>query len=169
MNIEMFATKDLIPYAHNVNTHTEEQIDQIVESIKEFGFLDPVGVWPNPDGALEIVEGHGRVLAARKIGLDKIPVIKLDGLKDSQRRSYAILHNQLTRNSEFDLDKLNAEIGDLGDFDFDFDWSDFGIDLIGGADNPADDKDDDFDFDEPGQDHDKRYIICPKCGFEWAV
>lgn len=116
-------TDSLIPYENNANIHSEHQVDQIANSIKEFGFADPIGVWENAEGQIEVVEGHGRVLAAKKIGYDKVPVIYLNGLTDDQRRAYTHIHNQLTRNSEFDWNVLDAELAKL-----DFEWDSFGFD-----------------------------------------
>lgn len=127
LKISEVETSSLVPYIHNANVHSNLQIEQIANSIEEFGFCDPVGVWENANGELEIVEGHGRVLAAKKLGLDKIPVIYLNALSDEQRRAYTHIHNQLTRNSEFDFDVLQKELDSL-DFDFEslgFDLSDF--------------------------------------------
>ncbi len=73
LTVEDMPTDELTPYARNAKIHTSEQVDQIAKSIEEFGFNDPIGVWDNPDGGLEIVEGHGRVLAAKKIGLEYVP------------------------------------------------------------------------------------------------
>lgn len=109
---------DLVPYARNAKIHTNEQVDQIVKSIEEFGFNDPIGVWEDAEGELEIVEGHGRVLAAKKLGLDVVPVIYLNHLSDEQRRAYTHVHNQLTLNSDFDYDKLLDDLADLDGFDF---------------------------------------------------
>lgn len=126
LKIEYLPTEQLMPYENNANIHTDEQVEQIVASIKEFGFNDPVAVWTNEDGESEIVEGHGRVLAAKKLGMDSLPVIHLDGLSDEARRAYTHIHNQLTRNSKFDFDTLQEEIANLN-----FDFDDFGFDAIG--------------------------------------
>ena len=82
------------------------QVEQIANSIDQFGFNDPIGVWTNPQGVCEIVEGHGRLLAAQKLGIEKVPVIRLDHLDDDARRAYVHVHNQTTMTSGFDLDKL---------------------------------------------------------------
>lgn len=118
LTVEDMPTDELTPYARNAKIHTSEQVDQIAKSIEEFGFNDPIGVWDNPDGGLEIVEGHGRVLAAKKIGLEYVPVIRLDHLSDEQRRAYTHIHNQLTLNSDFDYNTLLDDINDLPEFDF---------------------------------------------------
>ena len=114
--VEEVPTEGLIPYANNAKIHTNEQIDQIAASIEEFGFNDPVAVWDSPEGT-EIVEGHGRVIAAKKLGLETPPVIPLDHLSDEQRRAYTHVHNQLTMNTGWGFDKLEIDLEGL-DFDF---------------------------------------------------
>lgn len=109
---------DLVPYARNAKMHANEQVDQIVKSIEEFGFNDPIGVWEDAEGELEIVEGRGRALAAKKLGLDAAPVIHLDHLSDERRRAYAHVRNQLTLNSGFDYDKLPDDPADLDGYGF---------------------------------------------------
>lgn len=113
-----YPVEDLVPYANNANIHSNEQIAQIEASIEEFGFCDPVGVWENADGAVEIIEGHGRVMAAKNLGMETVPVIFLNALSDEQRRAYTHVHNQLTRNSECDWETLEREMEDLPDFDW---------------------------------------------------
>ena len=142
--VEEVPTEELIPYANNAKIHTDEQIDQIAASIEEFGFNDPVAVWDGPEGT-EIVEGHGRVIAAKKLGLEKLPVIRLDHLTDDQRRAYTHVHNQLTMNTGWDFDKLEIDLEEL-DFDFggfgfeesaSFDVDDFGQDFqLNDSDEP---------------------------------
>lgn len=119
--IEEVPTDSLVPYANNAKIHTNEQIDQICASIGEFGFNGPVAVWDGPEGT-EIVEGHGRVMAAKKLGLETLPVICLDHLTDAQRRAYTHVHNQLTMNTGWDFDKLEIDLEGL-----DFDFGDFGF------------------------------------------
>ena len=125
-------TGDLVPYANNAKLHSQLQVEQIANSIEEFGFNDPIAVWENADGAMEVVEGHGRVLAAQKLGLDKVPVFYLNHLTDEQRRAYTHVHNQTTLSSGFDIDILDQEIELL-----DFDWESFGFDTEGGEEEPA--------------------------------
>lgn len=109
-------------YAGNAKKHPREQVEQIAESIREFGFLDPIAVW-GPENT--VVEGHGRLQAAELLGLEEVPVIRLDHLTDEQRRAYTLVHNQLTLNSGYDLDALQAELEaiegiDMEAFDFSF-------------------------------------------------
>lgn len=124
LKIERMRTDELVPYAHNAKIHTPEQVRQIAASIDQFGFSDPVGVWTRPDGRLEIVEGHGRVMAAKELGIGEVPVIRLDHLDDDARRAYAHVHNQTTLTSGFDMDELAVDMADLPEFD----WTAFGFD-----------------------------------------
>lgn len=121
LKIEYMPVAELLPYAGNAKKHPEKQIEQIKKSITDYGFNDPVAIWKNN----EIIEGHGRVLAAKDMGLDKVPVIRLDELTDEQRRAYMLVHNQLTLNSEIDYKKLELELDDLQALDLDA----FGFDL----------------------------------------
>lgn len=121
LTIEEVPTEELVPYARNAKIHTNEQIDQIASSISEFGFNDPVGVWDSPEG-LEIVEGHGRIMAAKKLGLETVPVMRLNHLDEKQRRAYMLVHNQLTMNTGFDIEILEEELAELDGMDmFGFD------------------------------------------------
>ena len=118
-------------YAGNAKEHTAEQVGQIKESMRQVGFCDPIGVWTNAEGKSEVVEGHGRLMAALELGLESVPVIHLDGLSDEQRRFYALVHNQLTMNTGWDFSKLDAELRELSDFDMaslGFDMGDGGWD-----------------------------------------
>lgn len=125
LKIEYVSTDSLVPYVNNANIHTDEQIDQIADSIKEFGFSDPIGVWTNAQDQDEIIEGHGRLLAAKKLGINEVPIIRLNNLTDEQRRAYTHIHNQLTRNSVWDWDILEQELSSL-----DFDFESFGFDVM---------------------------------------
>ncbi len=120
--VEEMPTDGLVPYARNAKLHSDLQVGQIAASIEEFGFNDPVAVWENAQGELEIVEGHGRVMAAKKLGMGRVPVIRLDHMTNEQRRAYAHVHNQTTLSSGFDLDLLDIDLQEL-----DFDWESFGF------------------------------------------
>ena len=113
---------DLKPYERNAKLHPKEQIQQIKSSIKDFGFNDPIAVWKDN----EIIEGHGRLIAAQELGLTEVPIIRLDDLTDQQRRAYMLAHNKLTMNSDFDLELLSKEIDSI----LDFDMSSFGFDVV---------------------------------------
>lgn len=159
---------ELIPYANNANIHTDEQVEQIANSIEKFGFCDPVGVWKDSDGNTQIVEEHGRVLAARKLGIEKIPVIYLTDLTDEQRRAYTHIHNQLTRNSQFDFQILDMELEEL-----DFNWQEFGFDEF--EYNPDDlfepegkqeqEAQNESTDEEQNNEDEVSPLICPQCGY----
>ena len=106
---------DLIPYARNSRTHSDAQVAQIAASVREFGWTNPVLV----DGENGIIAGHGRVLAARKLGMEEVPCIELSGLSDTQRRAYIIADNKLVLNAGWDDELLALELGELGDLGFD--------------------------------------------------
>lgn len=109
VQIEMIAIEELIPYANNSRTHSDEQVAQIAASIKEFGFNNPVLVDEN-DG---IIAGHGRVLAARKLKLNEVPCIKLHHLSENQKKAYIIADNKLALNAGWDDEILKIELTDL--------------------------------------------------------
>jgi hypothetical protein len=115
MKIEQLPTADLIPYAKNTRTHSEIQIQQIAGSIREFGFTNPVLI----DSENGIIAGHGRVMAAQKLGLAKVPCIRLAHLTDTQKRAYIIADNKLALNAGWDEEMLALELGELKDEDFD--------------------------------------------------
>jgi ParB-like chromosome segregation protein Spo0J len=110
-------TADLLEYQNNSKLHPVEQIDQIAQSIWEFGFNNPILAWHNDEGEPEIVAGHGRLLAARKLGLRELPVVFLDHMTEEQRRAYILVDNQLTMNSGFDDDILSMELEGITDID----------------------------------------------------
>lgn len=120
LKIENVPVGQLKPYSGNAKKHPAEQIEQIAKSIQDFGFNDPIAVWHD-----EIVEGHGRLLAALHLGLQKVPVIRLDDLNDQQRRAYTLVHNQLTLNTDYDESLLAAELAELEDIDL----SEYGFEI----------------------------------------
>lgn len=122
LEIHELPVADLVPYANNAKKHPDKQVDEIAASISEFGNCDPIGVWHNAEGEAEIVEGHGRVLALQKLGIETAPVILLDHLTDEQRRIYTHVHNQTTLSSGFDYDALIADMDNLN-----ADWESFGF------------------------------------------
>ena len=123
LHIEYVPISELRAYVNNAKEHPAEQVEQIKKSILEFGMNDPIAVW----GENEIVEGHGRLLACSELGGDYsiVPIIRLDHLSDEQRKAYALVHNKLTLNSDFNIDLLNLELDDI----FDIDMSEYGFDV----------------------------------------
>lgn len=117
---------DLVPYARNSRTHSESQVEKIAQSIKEFGFINPVIV----DSGNCIIAGHGRVMAAQKIGMDVVPVIEASHLTDAQRRAYVIADNKLALDAGWDDEILKSEFDALADSGFDLDLTGFTLDEI---------------------------------------
>lgn len=123
LKIEYLPIDDLKPYDRNAKEHPQKQIDQIIESIKQFGMNDPIGIWGDQN---LIVEGHGRLLALKQMGATEAPTIRLDHMTDEQRRAYTLAHNKTTMNSGFDLGILIEEIESI---DIDMNIFGFGDEL----------------------------------------
>lgn len=121
LKIEYLPIDTLKPYENNAKEHPQEQIDQIIESIKQFGMNDPIGIWGDEH---LIVEGHGRLLALEQMGETEAPTIRLDHMTDEQRKAYTLVHNKTTMNSGFNLEILNAELESIG-----IDMTDFGFSM----------------------------------------
>src|SRR5262245_22305140 len=109
----------LRPDARNARAHPKQQIDQIVASIRQFGFVNPI--LADPDG--HVIAGHGRLLAAKAMGLTEVPTIHLRGLSETQKRALRIADNKIALGARWDLDVLKMELAELGSFDLDFDLS----------------------------------------------
>lgn len=161
LQIETRSVADLIPYAANSRTHSDAQVAQIAASIKEFGWTNPILI----DGDNTIIAGHGRLLAARKLGMEEVPTIVLDYLSKAQQRALVIADNQLALNAGWDMEMLKAEIEDLNLEDFDLGLLGFDAstlhkmidDII-----PQEAPDEFKEVDEETLGH-----SCPKCGFEF--
>lgn len=126
LKYELTPLDGLIPYARNARTHSGEQVAQIAASIKEFGFINPVIV--DPTGS--IIAGHGRVLAARQLGLKEVPTLQVDHLTDAQRKAYILADNKLALNAGWDTDLLRVELGELDGAGFDLGLIGFGADEL---------------------------------------
>ena len=121
LKVEYVPKEELKTYANNAKVHTPEQIEGIKNSIKKFGFNDPIAVWKEN----EIIEGHGRLLAALELDdIKEVPIIRLDNLTDKERKAYIIAHNKLTLSTNFDNEILGEELKTILD---DFDMTDFGF------------------------------------------
>lgn len=125
-NIERVAVDELIPYAFNSKKHPEKQIAKIADSIQEFGFISPVLI----DKDKNIIAGHGRVNAAKKIGLEQIPCVRVEGLTDAQKKAYIIADNRLTELGGWDRDIVKSELSLLDSIDFNIDMTGFSVDYI---------------------------------------
>ncbi len=109
MKVVQKAVDKLIPYINNSRTHSDEQVAQIAASIKEFGWTNPILV----DGENGIIAGHGRLMAARKLGYTEVPTIELKDLTETQRKAYIIADNRLALNAGWDNEMLTIELNDL--------------------------------------------------------
>ena len=128
LSIDMESVDALIPYAANSRTHSDEQVAQIAASIKEFGWTNPILI----DGDNVIIAGHGRLLAARKLKMDHVPVIRLDHLTKAQQRALVIADNKLALNADWDMELLKAELEALTDEDYDLLLTGFDLGEING-------------------------------------
>lgn len=126
--IERRKVSELIPYARNARTHSDAQVAQIAASIREWGWTNPVLI--DADGGL--IAGHGRVMAARKLGIDEIPVMIATGWTEAQKRAYILADNQLALNAGWDTELLKVEIGELSAEGFDLGLIGFGDDFLAG-------------------------------------
>ena len=142
LEIAYRSVADLIPYARNARTHSDAQVAQVAASIREFGWTNPVLI----DPAGGIIAGHGRVLAARKLGMDKVPCITLGHLTDTQRRAYILADNKLALNAGWDDEMLRLELTDLQEMGADLGLIGFGenelakllVDYTAGLTDPDD-------------------------------
>lgn len=155
LKIEYLNKKELKPYANNAKIHTLEQIEQIKNSIIQFGFNDPIAIYKDN----EIIEGHGRLLAVMDMeDIKEVPVIRLDNISDEQRKAYMLVHNKLTINTDFDIDTLILELKDIVDIDM----TDFGFNNLSFDD--LDVTDEDFISDTEITKSKDKEITCPHCG-----
>ena len=139
MKIEVVGIDEIKEYELNAKEHPREQIEQIKKSILDFGNNDPIAI----DSNGEIIEGHGRYIALKELGFDEVEVIILGHLTEEQKKAYRLIHNKLTMNSDFNLEMLEQELGNLQAFDM----QEFGFDFV--TDFMEEPKDiDDFDIDE---------------------
>ena len=151
LSIKYKSVDDLIPYVNNSRTHSDEQVAQVAASIKEFGFTNPILIDENNG----IIAGHGRLMAAKKLKLEQVPTITLEGLTDAQRKAYVIADNKLALNAGWDFDLLKVEIESLQEDDFKLDLLGFDVDELNGIlgfDDIAEE-----DEEEPEQDYEDNY------------
>lgn len=141
LTIEYVKLDALKPYKKNARKHDVEDLDAIMQSIRDFGFNDPIGVWGK---ANNIVEGHGRLLAAQKLGLEEVPIIHLDHLNDEQRRAYALAHNRTAELSEWDEALKKSELKAIKGYDMrDYGFSPLDLLEFDEDEEPESDEDDD--------------------------
>lgn len=126
MQIVYKKVNELIPYINNSRTHNEEQINQIVASINEFGFTNPLLI----DEKDNIIAGHGRLLASKKLGMEEVPCIVLKGLTEAQKKAYIIADNKMALNAGWDEELLKIELENLKELDFDLELTGFNVDEL---------------------------------------
>jgi ParB-like chromosome segregation protein Spo0J len=152
---------ELIPYARNARTHSDAQVAQIAASIREFGFTNPVLI----DGKRGVIAGHGRLLAARKLGMATVPAIELAHLTAAQKRAYILADNKLALNAGWDDGLLAIELGELKLEGFDLGLTGFDAQEIGSLlDEAAAPQTSTKELDPDGYDLNTK---CPRCGFEF--
>jgi ParB-like chromosome segregation protein Spo0J len=166
--------KHLCPYKRNSRVHSEEQVEQIAASIKEFGFLNPILI---DSKTMEIIAGHGRLDAAFKLRLQSVPIIEVSHLTDAQKRAYTIADNSLALNATWDAELLKAELSDLALDDFDLSllgMTNFTIKVEEDSSEEGEEEDEeDSKDDKPtkgkagSKDFANKCSKCPKCGFEF--
>lgn len=118
----------LIPYVNNAKKHSDGQITRIAASIREFGFLSPVVI----DNDYNVIAGHGRIMAAKKLGMTDVPCVFADGLTDAQRKAYILADNRLSEFAEWDMELVTSELEALQELDFDIDLTGFELPDEGG-------------------------------------
>ena len=154
LKIVYLKPEELTPYDRNVRVHSPTDIEQIKTSILRVGFDDPIGIWSD---ANIVVEGHGRLIAAKELHLERVPCIRLDHMTDAQRRDYAIRHNRTQELSSWDFDKLEQEIAALMLQGADLSDMKFALKALAEED-PAQE----FIDTEKANNH-----VCPRCGHVW--
>ena len=140
LQIEQLPIDALQEYENNARDHAEVDIEAIKQSITMFGFNDPIGIWSDDN---IIVEGHGRLMAARELGFTELPCIRLDHMTDEERRAYAIAHNKTAELSKWNVPKLDTELAGIHSLDM----SKLGFDVISLQDRKTEVEDDEYDFD----------------------
>jgi ParB-like chromosome segregation protein Spo0J len=161
--VEQWPIDKLIPYAKNSRIHSDEQVAQIASSIKEWGFTTAVLV----DESGSIIAGHGRLMAARKLGMASLPVMVAKGWSDAQKRAYIIADNKLALNAGWDNKLLALELGEIKDLGFDLDLIGYSAGEIAGLTFEEKDLYPDSSTQEIDPDDYNMGHQCPKCGFEF--
>jgi len=163
--VERRKVADLVFYARNSRTHSEDQVAQIAASIKEWGWTVPVLI--DPDGGL--IAGHGRIMAAQKLGIADVPCMIADGWTETQKKAYIIADNKLAINSAWDDDLLKIEMQELDGLGFDLELTGFSVDemtaLFDEPDFAPGTEDDQGKLDELAP----KMVTCPHCSIEWDL
>lgn len=168
MKIEEKSVKELIPYANNARTHSDEQITRLCSSIREYGFTTPIII----DEENNVLAGHGRLEAVKRLGWEKVPCAVLEGLTKAQKKAYIIADNKLALDADWDFNMLRLELENLKELDFDLGLTGFDEFEIDGLlqdekieDNTVDDVTENAK-EELGESKAKMHV-CPNCGCEF--
>ena len=149
MEIIYKKVQELIPYVNNSRTHSEEQVNQICASINEFGFTNPLLI----DEKDSIIAGHGRLMASKKLGMEEVPCIVLEGLTEAQKKAYIIADNKMALNAGWDEELLKIELENLKELDFDLELTGFNVDelddILGKNEEEVEIVEDDFEVELP--------------------
>ena len=166
LQVEYRSPDDLTPYARNARTHSAEQVAQIAGSIREFGFTNPILTDENGT----IIAGHGRLAAAQKLGLEKVPCITIAGLTDTQRRALILADNRIAETAGWDAEMLRVELEELAEAGADIDLIGFDEEsldeLIGGL-GERDHGEAPADFPTVDESVETQFC-CPSCGYKWS-
>ena len=160
----MMKTDELLPYENNPRVHSDAQLAKIVRSIREFGFTNPILT----DGDAGVIAGHGRLIAAQRLGLETVPTIELKHLTDAQRKAYVIADNKLALEAGFDLDLLRIEMASLKDMDFDLDLTGYDpleVDKLFASDPDVEDGPEGAAAEGTLE----GKVRCPGCGYEFQT
>lgn len=158
---DLMRVSELVPYIGNAKKHPEWQVEQIRNSIQAFGFNDPIAIWEDIAGHQVIVEGHGRLLAAKELGMEEVPVIRLNHLDDEGRRAYTLAHNQTNLTTGFDYQRMESELDAIEGFDM----TEFGFPEMADLSEL---------FTEDTEAGSKptpkpETVVCPECGHEFSL
>ena len=163
MEIVYKKVNELIPYINNSRTHSEEQVNQICASINEFGFTNPLLI----DEKDSIIAGHGRLMASKKLGMEEVPCIVLEGLTEAQKKAYIIADNKMALNAGWDFNLLSLELENLKELDFNLELTGFSVDEIDGLLNTNEDIEDNDYEEQDLKENNTQLHKCPECGCEF--
>ena len=160
MKIEKVKIEEIKLYENNAKIHPEWQVEQIKNSIIEFGFNDPIAIDENN----VIIEGHGRYLALKQLDYEEVEILRISDLTEEQKKAYAIAHNKLTMNTDFDTEKLRIELSKLEESNFDL--SVLGFENIELEEIMEVDAEEVLEIEEEETENERtrHKLICPNCG-----
>ena len=153
---------ELIPYENNPRIN-DEAVEYVKNSIKEFGFTNPILI----DEKDNIIAGHGRLMASKKLGMEEVPCIVLEGLTEAQKKAYIIADNKMALNAGWDFNLLSLELENLKELDFNLELTGFSVDEIDGLLNTNEDIEDNDYEEQDLKENNTQLHKCPECGCEF--